>query len=146
MKIESSIETRVLEQFAESQPVTLLSTLGIEYTEISLDRIVARMPVTPRVHQPYGILHGGASVALAETVASFGAVLNIDPKAQRAVGLEINANHIRSMKSGAVLGTGIPLHRGTSTQVWEVRITNEENGELVSVSRCTVAILNAPLR
>jgi len=102
--------------------------------------VVATMPVDHRTRQPYGILHGGASVALAETVASIGATMNVDRATSVAVGLEINANHMRPKRDGVVTGTATPIHRGKSTQVWDVRIVDEE-GRLVCVSRCTLAVV-----
>ena len=100
------------------------------------------MPVGPKVHQPFGILHGGASVVLAETVASIGASVNIDLGKQHAVGLEINANHIRAVHSGLVTGVATPIHKGRSTHVWYIEIRNDE-GKLVCTSRCTLAIIEA---
>ena len=126
-----------------TQPDTLMATLGITITKATPDRVVATMPVTPAHHQPFGILHGGASVALAETVASFGSTVNIDTARQTAVGLEINANHLRSVREGILTAVGTPLHRGRSTQLWSVEI-RDERGRLVCVSRCTLAILDAP--
>lgn len=118
---------------------TLMETLGIELVEMTPYRVRARMPVTHRVHQPFGILHGGASVALAETVASIGANLNCADD-QMAVGLEINANHIRARKDGEVMAEALPLHVGRSTQVWEVRIVDETE-KLVCISRCTLSVV-----
>jgi len=118
---------------------TLLTTLGITLVDQDPSRVVATMPVTPRVHQPFGYLHGGASVALAETVASIGAVLNCEP-GMVAFGLEINANHLRSKQSGLLTAIGTPLHKGRTTQVWEVRIQDEDE-RLVCISRCTLAIV-----
>ncbi|APV50909.1 esterase [Betaproteobacteria bacterium GR16-43] len=119
---------------------TLLSTLGIDIVEATPDRVVATMAVTPKVHQPFGLLHGGASVALAETVASTGAFMNCDTKSQSAVGIEINANHLRGKRDGMLTAVALPLHKGRSTHVWEVKITDEA-GKLVCVSRCTLAIV-----
>jgi 1,4-dihydroxy-2-naphthoyl-CoA hydrolase len=119
---------------------TLISNLGIEITEIGEDYLTARMPVDRRTCQPMGILHGGASVALAETIGSCGANLVIDRDNYVCVGLEINANHIRSASSGFVIGTARPLHLGKSTQVWEMQIRDEEGG-LVCASRMTNAVL-----
>ena len=119
---------------------TLVDSLGIEILELSRERVSASMRVERRVHQPFGLLHGGASVALAETVASIGAWMNIDASSQAAVGLEINANHLRGVREGLVTGTAVPLHVGRGTQVWEVRITDEAD-RLVCVSRCTVAVV-----
>lgn len=118
----------------------LAETLGIELTELSPDKVVATMPVDERTRQPFGILHGGASVALSETVASIAALLNIDRATQVAMGLEINANHIRAKSDGMVTGTATPIHRGLTTQVWDVRIVDEEN-RMVCISRCTIAIV-----
>ncbi|WP_018465130.1 PaaI family thioesterase [Calidithermus timidus] len=118
---------------------TLLNTLGIQVTEASPDRVVAHMEVTPRHHQPFGFLHGGASVALAETVASIGAYLAA-PDGYTSFGLEINANHLRSMRSGRVTATATPLHKGRTTHVWNIEI-RDERSRLVCVSRCTLAIV-----
>ena len=127
--------------FLGSMPGTLLEALGIEVGEARPDRVVATMPVGPAQHQPYGLLHGGASVALAETVASVGACLLPNGGMQRVVGLEINANHIRAVRSGVVRAVGVPLHRGRSTQVWSIEI-RDDDGRIVCVSRCTVAVLD----
>ena len=121
---------------------TLLKTLGIELVEMRKDRVVARMPVTPRICQPFGLLHGGASVALAETVASTGAWMNIDQERERVVGLEINANHLRGKRDGVVTAVATPVHVGRRTQVWEVRIA-DENDKPVCISRCTLAVVPA---
>ncbi len=120
---------------------TMVGHLGIEFTEYGDDFLRARMPVDQRTHQPYGLLHGGASVALAETLGSVGAALCVDPARFAVVGLEINANHVRGVKSGWVIGTARPLHRGRTTHVWEIRITDEQD-KLVCVSRFTAAILD----
>jgi 1,4-dihydroxy-2-naphthoyl-CoA hydrolase len=118
---------------------TMGEHLGIEWMELGEDFIKARMPVDHRTKQPYGLLHGGASVALAETLGSVGAALSVDPARYIAVGMEINANHIRSVRDGFVIGTTRPVHRGATTQVWEIRI-EDERGKLVCISRLTVAI------
>lgn len=128
---------------APLQQETLLATLGIEVVEATRERVVARMPVGPRVHQPFGLLHGGASVALAETVASTAAWMNVDQAAQIVVGIEINANHLRAKRDGVVTATATPLHVGRTTQVWDVRIVDEE-GRAVCASRCTLAVLPRP--
>ncbi|MFN2602124.1 MAG: PaaI family thioesterase [Gemmatimonadaceae bacterium] len=120
----------------------LASRLGIEIIELTPGRVVATMPVDDRTRQPYGLLHGGASVALAETVASIASIINIDQQFFRAVGLEINANHIRAKTEGVVRGTATPIHIGRSTHVWNVRIVDEAD-RLVCISRCTVAIVPA---
>jgi 1,4-dihydroxy-2-naphthoyl-CoA hydrolase len=114
--------------------------LGIELTTLTPEKVVATMPVDDRTRQTFGILHGGASAALAETVASLGAVQNIDSETQAAVGLELNANHIRAKTEGTVTATATPLHRGRRTQVWDIRIEDEE-GRLICASRCTMAII-----
>ncbi|MGE5624448.1 MAG: hotdog fold thioesterase [Bacillota bacterium] len=123
------------------QQETLVSHLGIRYTEVGEDFISASMPVDGRTKQPAGILHGGASVALAETLGSTGANLVVDREKKLCVGLEINANHVRAMKDGTVYGTARPLHLGGTTQVWEIKISDEQ-GRLVCVSRITMAVLD----
>lgn len=120
---------------------TMAEHLGLEFTAIGDDYLCARLPVDHRTHQPYGILHGGASVALAETIGSIASALVIDNSRFICVGLEINANHIRSVRSGFVTGTCKPIHTGRSTHVWDIRITDEAE-KLVCVSRLTVAILD----
>lgn len=120
---------------------TLVEHLGIEITRLGNDFIEARMPVDRRTHQPYGLLHGGASVALAETLGSVAAHCTLTDANKYCVGLEINANHIRSVKSGFVYGVTRPLHLGSRTQVWETRITNEQQ-ELVCISRITMAVVD----
>jgi len=122
------------------QPKTLAGHLGIEFLELDAGQVVASMPVNEHTKQPFGLLHGGASVALAETLASVGAWLNVDEKKFAVVGIEINANHLRAMKQGKVIGTGKPLHRGSSTHVWEINITADDGG-LVCISRCTLAVV-----
>ena len=116
--------------------------LGIEFEYMSRDEMRASMPVNENTRQPFGILHGGASVALAETLASIGAYLNLTDDSKMAVGLEINANHIKPVRSGnKVTGIAKPIHRGAKTQVWQIRIETE-NGKLVCISRCTLAVVN----
>lgn len=114
--------------------------LGIKLQETTPERVVATMPVTPQHHQPFGFLHGGASVALAETAASIGGYLNCPP-GKAAFGLEINANHLRPVREGTLTATATPLHRGRSTQVWDVKIA-DERGQLICVGRCTVAVVD----
>jgi len=121
-------------------PTGLPSTLGIEMLELTPTRVVATMPVDHRTRQPFGILHGGASVALAETVASFGAAGLIDRERFAAVGQEINANHLRPKPDGVVTATGVPVHVGRTTQVWSIEI-RDEAGKLVCISRCTMAVI-----
>ncbi len=119
---------------------TMGELLGIEFTQIEKDKLVATMPVDHRTVQPYGILHGGASVALAETLGSVAAHLSVDSTKYLTVGLEINANHIRSVRNGKVTGTATPVHVGRSTHVWAINIVNED-GKLVCTSRITMAII-----
>jgi len=119
---------------------TLLEALGIEITLATAERVEARMPVDRRTHQPFGLLHGGASVALAETVASVGGYMNVDPAREHVVGIEINANHMRAKRDGEVRALATPIHVGRRTQVWDVRVTDEA-GRLVCVSRCTLAVV-----
>jgi 1,4-dihydroxy-2-naphthoyl-CoA hydrolase len=121
---------------------TMMQTLDIRISAIGDDWLQGTMPVDHRTHQPYGLLHGGASVVLAETLGSTAAVLTLDPEKELAVGLEINANHIRGVRSGTVTGTARMLHLGRTTQVWEIRIENEE-GALVCISRITMAVVAA---
>lgn len=119
----------------------LFDLLGIEFLEIEPERAVATMPVTPNHLQPFGYLHGGASVTLAESIVSVAAASSVWPE-QVAFGLEINANHIRPKRDGRVRAVAERLHAGRTTQVWQVRITDEDD-KLVCVSRCTVALVNA---
>ena len=114
--------------------------LGIEFTEIGADFLRGRMPVDERTKQPYGILHGGASVALAETLGSTAAGLVVDPDKYRVVGQEINANHVRAISDGFVIGTARPHHVGRRSHVWEIRITDEQE-RLVCISRLTMFVL-----
>ena len=130
-----------LESLRQMSENTMVSHLGIEFVEVGDNYIKATMPVDHRTVQPMGLLHGGASVALAETLGSVGATLTLDLRKQHAVGLEINTNHLRSMRSGIVTGTATPIHIGKTTQVWSIEITNEENKK-VAISRITMAILD----
>lgn len=120
---------------------TAVSHLGIEMIELGDDFLRARMPVDARTKQPAGLLHGGASVLLAETLGSSAAFLCVDMKTQTVVGLEINANHLKSAREGSVIGTARPIHLGGRTQVWEIRIEQEASGDLVCISRITMAVL-----
>ena len=120
----------------------MLETLGIQFTEVGENYICATMPVDQRTTQPFGILHGGASVTLAETLGSVASTILIDTKRQLAVGLEINANHLKSASAGeTVTGKVLPLHIGRKTHVWEIKITNASN-KLICVSRLTVSIID----
>ena len=120
---------------------TMAEQIGIEFTAIGDDFMEARMPVDSRTHQPFGLLHGGASVALAETLGSVAAHCCVDPAKQFCVGLDINANHLRGVREGFVKGVTKPVHIGKKTQVWEIRITNQKD-ELVCISRITMAVLD----
>jgi 1,4-dihydroxy-2-naphthoyl-CoA hydrolase len=139
MNVDPEVKDAVDELFANAKP-NISEVLGIEFVHLSKQEVVAKMPVDRRTHQPFGILHGGASVVLAETVCSVGGWLNVDRATQAAVGLEINANHVRPVKDGFVTASGKPIHLGASTQIWEIRITNDA-GKLVCLSRCTIAVV-----
>ncbi len=129
-----------LEEINQRGDRTLLSHLGIRITEIGPDFLKGEMPVDERTHQPMGLLHGGASVALAESLASTAGNLMLDPLLFYGVGLEINANHISACREGTVIGTASPLHIGKKTQVWEIKIHQDER--LVCISRMTLAVLD----
>lgn len=121
---------------------TIAEHIGIIFTEIGDDFLVAKMPVDHRTHQPMKLLHGGASVVLAETLGSVASYLSIEnPLQKKVVGLEINANHVRAVHSGEVVGKVTPIHIGRSTHIWDIRITTVE-GKLVCISRLTVAVLD----
>lgn len=122
---------------------TMIENLGIEFTELTDDSLIGRMPVDHRTHQPAHVLHGGASVALAETLASWAATFVVDPAKFHCVGMEINANHLRPVADGWVRGEAKPIALGRTTQVWEIRITNDD-GKPVCISRCTMAVLPIP--
>lgn len=119
---------------------TMMEHLDIRFTEVGEDFVAATMPVDARTHQPFGLLHGGASAALAETLGSAAANFCCDPTTHYAVGVEINANHLRAVRSGIVTGLGRALHLGRRTQVWEMRITDDA-GRLACVSRLTLAVV-----
>jgi uncharacterized protein (TIGR00369 family) len=123
----------------QSHVDTAVATLGIEFLEVGDDFIRARVPVDQRTRQPYGLLHGGVSVVLAETLGSCGAHYSA-PEGHRAVGLDINANHLRGALGGHVTGIARPVHRGRTTQVWQIDMANDA-GELTCVSRITMAVL-----
>jgi len=142
MQIEAAIRDKARNLLGEGD--TLADAIGIVFTKLTRSEVIATMPVDTRTVQPVRILHGGASVALAETVMSVGALLNLDDELNTVVGLEINANHIRPVPEGdKVTATANPIHIGTKTQVWETRITNQ-NGKLVTISRCTLAVIPLP--
>ena len=139
MQIEAAIREK-FEKLMGMAEHSMLEHLGIEFEQVGKSLLSARMPVDHRTQQPFGILHGGASVVLAESLASIGAYLNIEDAERHAVGLEINANHIRSVRTGFVIGTAEPLHVGRSTQVWKISIVRDD-GALVCESRCTLAVI-----
>jgi uncharacterized protein (TIGR00369 family) len=124
---------------------TVMNTLDIKIIEYNKDQVIVTMPVTPRVHQPFGLLHGGVSLVLAETVASAGSYQFIDFPRKYALGLEISANHIRSVRDGIIKAVGVPLHIGRTTIVWDIRIYDQHD-HLTCISRCTMAVIDAPNR
>jgi len=132
-----------LTDFAGLGKATMIENIGIAFSELGNDYIKATMPVDHRTQQPYGLLHGGASCVLAETLGSFASAMVIDPEKFICVGLEINANHIRSAKSGIVTGITTPIHIGAGTHIWDIKIYDERE-KLVCVSRLTVAVLKKP--
>ncbi|KAB2334714.1 hotdog fold thioesterase [Cytobacillus depressus] len=119
---------------------TLIDALGMEIVSLEKGKVVATMPVDGRTRQPFGVLHGGASVALAETVASIGAYELVDQEKESVSGLEINANHIRAKRDGKVTAIATVLHHGRTTMVWDIKIVDEED-KLICVSRCTMAVI-----
>lgn len=129
-----------IEKLQRMSAGTMSDFLGIRFTEVGNDFIKATMPVDERTRQPFGLLHGGASVVLAETLGSVASALVLNMDRSICVGLEINANHIRSVQSGMVTGTVTPIHMGSTTHVWDIRIHDEDN-KLVCISRLTVAVL-----
>lgn len=133
-----------LDEINQRGKSTMVEHLGIVFTAVTADSLTATMPVDHRTKQPAGLLHGGASVSLAETIGSTAANLCVDPEKFLCVGIEVNANHIRSITEGVVTGTARPIHLGRTTQVWEIRITNE-GGKLVNISRLTMAVLEKTL-
>ena len=134
---DKDIRLTDLQEFSKN---TMVDHLGIEFLELGEDYIRAKMPVDRRTHQPMGLLHGGASLALAETLGSVASSIIIDMEQFFCVGLEINANHVKSARSGFVYGKASPIHLGKKTHVWDIRIVNDRN-ELVCISRLTVAVI-----
>ena len=127
----------VVNQFSEG---CMVAHLGIEITDIGDNYLCGKMPVDHRTKQPFGLLHGGASVTLAETLGSIASGLVVDVTQKTCVGLEINANHLRSATSGWVYGTARPIHIGRTTHIWDIQITNHQN-KLVCISRLTMAVI-----
>ncbi len=138
---DKSIKVSQLQNFCKN---TMVEHLGIEFLELGKDFISAKMPVDHRTRQPMGLLHGGASIALAETIGSVASSILVDIEKFVCVGLEINANHIKSIRKGFVTGKATPIHIGKKTHVWDIKITNEKN-ELISVCRLTVLVLEKKL-
>ena len=135
---------QVLEMYRKVSKNTLMETLKIEYMDAGPDFLIARMPVTPEVHQPMGLLHGGASVALAESLGSGASMMLIDPEKQEIRGIEISANHLKSKRAGYVIGTAKLLHRGRTLHLWEIRIT-DENDQLISLCKITNIVIDRRL-
>ena len=135
--IDTNISIEDINKFNQG---CMVSHIGIEYTEVGNDYLCGKMPVDERTKQPLGLLHGGANVTLAETLGSMAAHLCLDTKKEYAVGLDINANHIKAAKSGYVYGKAQAIHIGKKTHVWEIKITNDED-QLVCISRITMAII-----
>ena len=133
-------EKLTLEDLNAQSHKTMAEVLDIEFTEIGENYLKATMPVDHRTHQPYGLLHGGASAVLAETIGSVASWLCIDPEKQICVGMEINCNHVRGKRAGKVTATASPLHIGATSHVWDIKIRDEQE-RLVCVSRLTVAVL-----
>jgi len=142
IEIEEDIRDKALIML-NGQSKNMGDAIGIQFIKLHRSEMIAEMPVNEHTVQPFGILHGGASVALAETLASMGAWLNLSDNSKTAVGLEINANHVKAVRKGQkVVGIAKPIHRGAQTQVWETRIETE-SGKLVCISRCTLAIVKS---
>lgn len=135
-------EDYTLDALKKFRSANMGTHLGFEFTEVGPDFLKGRLPVDHRTTQPFGILHGGASCVLSETLGSVAAWMTIDPEKYRAVGLEINANHIRAVTEGSVIGHCTALHVGRRTQVWQTDITEEATGKRVCISRMTVAIID----
>ncbi len=136
-------QEELIENINNNRTESIWNVLDIKLVEAHKDRVVATMPIGPNHRQQVGYLHGGVSVVLAESLASFGSVLNIDANNQMAFGLEINANHLRPKREGTLTGVATPIARGRTTHVWDIRITDEQD-KLVCISRCTVAIVDRP--
>jgi uncharacterized protein (TIGR00369 family) len=133
----------IVERINSTREGSVWDVLDICLVSAEKDKVVATMPIGSNHRQQVGYLHGGISVTLAESVASLGTVLNIDPEKQMAFGLEINANHLRPKREGRLTAVATPIHRGRTTHVWDIQIS-DENGKLICVSRCTVAVVDRP--
>lgn len=139
-KIKTMNKTEILELCKKMSNNTLMETLNIEYIDVGEDFLIAKMPVNSRVHQPMGLLHGGASVALAESVGSAASMLFVNPKQYEVRGIEISANHLKSKKEGNVFAKAKIIHKGKSLHLWEIKITDED-GMLISLCKLTNMIL-----
>lgn len=137
----NEIQKKILHICNETAKNTLMETLGIEYVEVGENYLIARMPVTPKVHQPDGVLHGGATVALAESLGSTASYIFLDGKEVFVRGIEITANHVKSVSSGYVYARATTLHKGRTTQLWEIRITDEDDN---LVSFCKLTTISLP--
>jgi uncharacterized protein (TIGR00369 family) len=135
------LERPTVEELMKRTRNTLAESIGMEYLEVGDDYIKARIPVDERTRQPYGLLHGGASLALAETLGSVGPRFCIDQSKKNSVGLEVNGNHLKAVSDGYVYGTARPIHMGSRTHVWDVRIT-DDNDRLIHIARVTTAIID----
>ncbi len=133
-------DTSLIDYVNNASKNTLMETLDIRFLVATEDKVVATMPVNSKVHQPDGVLHGGASVALAETVGSFASALSINRETHLVRGIEVSANHLRSIREGIVTATAIPLHKGRTTHLWEIRIT-DESMRLISLCKLSTLIL-----
>ena len=133
-------DTSLIDYVNQASKNTLMETLDIRFVEVTEDKVIATMPVNSKVHQPDGVLHGGASVALAETVGSFASALSINRETHVVRGIEISANHLRSIREGLVTATAIPLHKGRTTHLWEIRITDGSE-RLISLCKLSTMIL-----
>ncbi len=131
---------KILKVCNESSKNTLMETLQIEFIDVGEDYLVAKMPVNPKVHQPDGVLHGGATVALAETVGSMASYIFLDAQKMFIRGIEISANHIKSVRDGEVFAKAVIVHKGRTTQLWNIKVTNAE-GDLISVCKLTTIAL-----
>jgi 1,4-dihydroxy-2-naphthoyl-CoA hydrolase len=136
-------EEGVKAEFGFFKKNPLFQFLGIEILEATKEHVIATMLVGPNNHQPYGFLHGGISVVLAETVGSIGSIFHIDPLTQIAFGLEVNANHLRSVRDGLLTAKGVPIHIGRSTHIWDIRITDSSQ-RMICISRLTVSVVTRP--
>lgn len=141
LKILLMDKVKILEELNSYNSNTLMETLEIEFIDVGEGFLVAKMPVNSRVHQPYGILHGGATAALAETVGSSASVLFIDGEKQISKGLELSINHVKSKKEGVVFATARQIHKGRTTHLWEVRVVDEEDN-LISICKITNIVLD----